>query len=44
MLMIGACICRIAWMCAKLYVDICAVPAHVMAFYSSGHAFGMYHS
>ena len=44
MFVIGASICGIAWMGAKLYVDICAVPAHIMAFYSSGHAFGMYHS
>ena len=44
MFMIGAGICRIAWMGAQFYVDICAVPAHVMAFYSSGHALGMYHS
>ena len=26
-----------------LYVDICAIPAHVMALYSSGHAFGTNH-
>ena len=44
MLMIGTCICRIAWMGAKLHVDICTVPAHIVAFYFSGHALGMYHS
>ena len=44
MLMIGACICRVARMDTQFYVDVCAVPAHIMAFYSSGHAFGMYHS
>ena len=44
MFVIGASICGIAWMGAKLHVDIRAIPAHIMAFYSSGHALGMYHS
>ena len=44
MLMIRANIFHIARVRTRLYADICAVPAHVMAFYSSGHALGMYHS
>ena len=43
MFVIGASICGIARMCAKLHVDIRAVPAHIMAFYSSSYALGTYH-
>ena len=43
MLMIRTSISCVAWVVAKLHVDIRAVPAHIMAFYSSGYALGTYH-
>ena len=43
MLMIGASICRIAWMGAKLHVDIRAVPAAVHTLGLCEDTLGTYH-